>query len=319
MAIGNPLLNGLYAHEIFHAWNVKRLRPAEMVPYRYDAWQPTTLLWMSEGITDYYADLAQVRGGLITPDQFYALTTQKVDQVAGMPPVALEDASLTTWVSPRDGTAYSYYPKGSLAGLLLDILIRDASDNRSSLDVVMRELYQATYRKGRGFTEAEWWTEVGRAARGLDLSDFRTRFIDGRDPFPYDQVLPLAGMRLQSDTVRQARIGISTESDSGGVRVIEVVPGGMAARAGVMAGDRIVSVGEVEVHDASFGGDFRRLYSGREGERIEIVVRRGGEEVTLDGRIELAPVVNTRVAPLAAPTDKARRVRDGILTGTVGR
>ena len=319
LAIGNPLLNGLYAHEIFHAWNVKRLRPAEMVPYRYDAWQPTTLLWVSEGITDYYADLAQVRGGLITPDQFYALTTQKVDQVAGMPPVALEDASLTTWVSPSDGTAYSYYPKGSLAGLLLDILIRDASDNRSSLDVVLRELYQTTFKKGRGFTEEEWWAEVGRAARGADFSEFRTRFIDGRAPFPYDRVLPLAGMRLQSDTVRQARIGISTESDSGGVRVVEVVPGGMAARAGVIAGDRLISVGEVEVDDASFGADFRRFYASREGERIEIVVRRGGEEVTLDGRIELAPVVNTRVTPAAAPDDKARRVRDGILTGTVGR
>ena len=319
LAIGNPFLNGLYAHEIFHAWNVKRLRPAELVPYRYDAWQPTTLLWVSEGITDYYADLALLRGGLITPDQFYALTTQKIDQVASMPPVALEDASLSTWVAPQDGTAYSYYPKGSLAGLLLDVLIRDGSANRSSLDVVMRELYRSTFGEGRGFTEEDWWRAVSRAAGGRDFADFRTRYIDGREPFPYGSVLPLAGLRLQSDTARQARIGISTQPDSAGARVIEVVPGSMAAAAGVLAGDRLLSVGDLEIQDEDFGAEFRRLYSGREGEEIEIVVRRGDERLTLDGRVQLATVVTTRVAAAPSPDAKALRVHEGLLTGSLAR
>ena len=319
LAIGNPFLNGLYAHEIFHAWNVKRLRPAELVPYRYDAWQPTTLLWVSEGITDYYADLAQLRGGLITPDQFYALTMQKVDQVANTLPVALEDASLSTWVSPRDGTGYVYYPKGSLAGLLLDIIIRDASDNRSSLDDVMRSLYESTFEKGRGFTEDDWWTEVGRAARGRDFSEFRELYIDGREPFPYSSVLPLAGLRLQADTLLQPRIGVSVEPHAEGVRVVEVVPGSMAATAGVLPGDRLLSVGDVEVDDVGFGADFRSLYSSRGDDEIEIVVQRGEEELTLDGRIELAPVVSMRIAPVAGADSKAATVRDGLLAGTVSR
>ena len=316
LAIGNPFLNGLYAHEIFHAWNVKRLRPSDMVPYRYDSWQPTTLLWVSEGITDYYADLSQVRGGLITPDQFYALTTQKIDQVARTLPVALEDASLSTWVSPADGTAFIYYPKGSLAGLLLDIMIRDASDNRSSLDVVMRELYEDTFEKGRGFTEEEWWAAVTSAARGRDFSEFRERHVDGREAFPWDSVLPLAALRIQPDTVRQARIGVSLAPDSAGIRVVEVAPGSMAAMAGVLVGDFLVSVGDVEVQDIDFGGDFRSLYADRGGDEVELVVRRGEEELTLEGRVQLAPVVTTRVAAARGAGEKAVRIREGILTGS---
>src|SRR5918995_186875 len=143
--IGTPLLASITAHEIFHSWNVKRLRPSEMWPYRYDAAQQTTWLWVSEGITDYYADLALVRGGIVDSAQFMGLTNDKMTEVQQAPPTALEDASLSTWIGPTNGTRYLYYPKGSLAGFMLDILIRDASDNRRSLDDLMREVYRASY------------------------------------------------------------------------------------------------------------------------------------------------------------------------------
>ncbi|HJR16537.1 MAG TPA: hypothetical protein VJ808_06765, partial [Gemmatimonadales bacterium] len=173
--IGNPLLASITAHEIFHAWNVKRLRPVEMVPYDYDEPQPTTWLWVSEGITDYYADLSLSRGGIIDSAQFLALTAAKVGTVAEAPATALEDASLSTWIHPIDGSGYLYYPKGSLAGLLLDILIRDGSDNARSLDDVMRQLYETTYKRGRGFTGADWWTAVTKAAGGRSFAGFIAR------------------------------------------------------------------------------------------------------------------------------------------------
>src|SRR5437588_72801 len=91
--MGTTVMPSLYAHEIFHAWNVKRLRPADLWPYRYDADQPTRLLWISEGITDYYADLAEVRGGIVDAKGFYAATSDKMSQVEALPPPALEDAS----------------------------------------------------------------------------------------------------------------------------------------------------------------------------------------------------------------------------------
>ncbi|MBL8979138.1 MAG: hypothetical protein JNM53_12035, partial [Gemmatimonadetes bacterium] len=162
--IGQPWIASVTAHEMFHAFNVKRLRPAEMVPYRYDVAQPTVWLWVSEGITDYYADLTMLRGGVIDSAAFLEETGNKIAQVNQVPAVALEDASLSTWIHPTDGTGYIYYPKGSLAGLLLDILIRDASDNRRSLDDVMRETYQRTYKQGKGFGATEWWGAVSRAA-----------------------------------------------------------------------------------------------------------------------------------------------------------
>src|SRR4029078_5885461 len=100
--IGNPILASITAHEIFHAWNVKRLRPAEMVPYDYHPAQPTPWLWVSEGITDYYADLALVRGGIIDSTQFVVLTANKANTVDMTAPTRLHDASLTTWMHPQE-------------------------------------------------------------------------------------------------------------------------------------------------------------------------------------------------------------------------
>ena len=227
--IGNPILASITAHEIFHAWNVKRLRPADMVPYRYDRSEPTPWLWVSEGITDYYADLAILRGGITTPEMFLGQTEDKIAKVTEAPPTALEDASLSTWIHPIDGTEYLYYPKGSLAGFMLDVMIRDASDNRQSLDDVMRQLYRSTYKAGRGFTAADWWRAVSKAAGGKSFDEFSQKYVDGREPYPWDQVLPLAGLRVAQDTVREARLGIGTTLDSTGrVTVATVEPGGAA-------------------------------------------------------------------------------------------
>src|SRR3954462_6719322 len=159
-------LPNLYSHEGFHAWNVKRLRPADMVPYRYDDAQPTTWLWVSEGITDYYGAVALVRGGVNDSTGFFNFVAGEIASVAGAPPTAVSDASLNSWINPVDGSSGLYYPKGGLIGFLLDISIRDASDNRNSLDDVMRRLYVGTYRRGTGFTGDEWWSEVSRAANG---------------------------------------------------------------------------------------------------------------------------------------------------------
>jgi predicted metalloprotease with PDZ domain len=170
--IDHEFFPSITAHEIFHLWNVKRMRPADMTPYRYDRAQPTTWLWVSEGITDYYADLVQVRGGIIDSAHFVRLVTGKIGEVAAAPTVALEDASLSSWTRPTDGTHYIYYPKGSLAGLMLDIMIRDASNNARSLDTVMRDVYQSTFKAGRGFTSQDWWGAVTRAAGGRSFTDF---------------------------------------------------------------------------------------------------------------------------------------------------
>ncbi len=313
--IGHELLASITAHEIFHAWNVKRLRPQDMVPYDYSRPQPTPLLWMSEGITDYYADLALVRGNIISPAVFYQLTAGKIDEVANGPPVALEDASLTTWISPIDGTHYTYYSKGSLAGLLIDILIRDGSNNRASLDDVLRRLYQQAYKSQRGFTTEQFWTIV-RELAGASVDDFHARYIDGREEFPYTRVLPLAGLRLVADSARVPRVGITTSADSLGIRVGAIEPGSYAAEAGVRQDDYVLRLGGLDVDSPFFGETFRRQFANAvEGTPLDIVVQRGAERLTLSARLRFAQTVSytIREAPTASP--KAVRIREGILQG----
>ena len=314
--LGTPVLPSLYAHEIFHAWNVKRLRPADLWPYRYDEEQPTPLLWISEGITDYYADLAEVRGGIVDANGFYLLTGDKMSEVEAMSPTALEDASLSTWIHPRDGTEYIYYPKGSLAGLLLDIMIRDASDNHSSLDDVMRTLYNDAYKNGRGFTSDEWWSTVSKAAKGRSFSDFYARYIDGREPFPYDMVLPLAGLRLARDTAYVPQLGIASLQDSSGLHVTQVIPESSAAAAGVQPGDQLISVGGFNADDPNWTGKFRARYARLpEGTGLPIVVRRNGNDQTLTARLHFVTRIDSRLIDDARASPKARRVRDGLLRG----
>ncbi len=317
--VGNPLLASITAHEIFHGWNVKRLRPADLWPYHYDRAQPTTWLWVSEGITDYYADLAMVRGGVVDSAGFFGLTGGKMAQVASEPATALEDASLSTWIGPTDGTQYQYYPKGSLAGLMLDVLIRDASDNRRSLDTVMRELYGSVYKKGRGFTAADWWPAISRAAGGRSFTEFNTKYIDGREPFPWSDILPRAGLRQAADTIREPRVGLATGQDSSGSIVVTgVMPGGVAQEAGVKAGDRLIALGDVAILDPDFGKSFRARFGRSEGDSLPIKVLRGADTLTLQGTVRLVARVETKLVADSAASAKAVKVRNGILTGKTG-
>jgi len=319
LVLDDPSMPGQYAHEIFHAWNVKRLRPAELWPYSYATPQPTPWLWVSEGITDYYTDLAQVRSGVLADTGFYRVTGAKMAQVAGAPPVALTDASLSTWVHPLDGTDELYYPKGSVAGLLLDILIRDASDDRQSLDDVMRALYDSTYKRGRGFTAADWWGAVSRAAAGRSFAAFDQRYIDGAGPFPYDSVLRLAGLRLTADTAPVRQLGFTSAVDPIGVRVVSVEPGGAAAAGGLQRDDHLVSIGDVVVSDTTFADQVRNRYA-RPGRLASVaaVVQRHEVAQTLMVPLRYGPGGGLLLVADPDATAKAQRIRSGILRGPLG-
>jgi len=312
-AIGSSFQPSLYAHEIFHSWNVKRLRPADMWPYVYDRSEPTPWLWVSEGITDYYADLAQVRGGVIDEKGFYSQTAVKMREVADTRPVSLEDASIDTWIHPVDGTQYTYYAKGSLAGLMLDIMIRDASNNQHSLDDVMKELYTTVYKAGRGFTGVDWWGAVSRAANGKSFNEFAAKYVQGREEYPWASVLALAGM--QSSRPNTPRLGVYTIPDSGGVLVTHVEENSSAAAAGVREGDYLLAVGDIPVTDEQFGEHFRAKFAAvADGSPIVVRVRRNGLPQSLTGKLRFAPGdVVLSADPKASP--KAVRIRNGILTG----
>lgn len=318
VVLGNPFLVSLYSHEVFHAWSVKRLRPAEMVPYMYDRWQPTPLLWISEGITDYYADITQVRGKVLTPRAFYATTNGKIDTIEETAPTALEDASLSAWIRQADGNGDIYYDKGSVAGLLLDIMIRDASDNRRSLDTVMRELYETTYKRGRGFTNADWWGSITKAANGKSFGEFERRYIDGREVFPYDSVLPLAGLKLMVERSVLPSLGVATSADDEGLRVMQIVVGGAGSAAGVKLGDYLVTIGGLDVADGEFQEKFNAKYGAAPpGGTIPLEVKRGTQRLTLNAPAKFNTISARRLIEMTNATPKAIRVRDGLLNGTL--
>jgi predicted metalloprotease with PDZ domain len=201
---------------------------------------------------------------------------------------------------------------------MLDVLIRDYSDNARSLDDVLRQLYQTTYKKGRGFSANEWWPAVTQAAGGRSFTDFYTRYVDGRDPYPLERILPLAGMRVTADTLREPRLGISTAADSNGIFVNAVLPGGPAQEAGIRVGDRLLSLGDLEVGNPDFGPAFRARYGKEEGATLPIKVRRGGDTLTLNSKVRLAVRVARRIEADPAAPAKAVRIRTGILNGRTG-
>jgi len=318
--IGNPVLPSITAHEIFHLWNVKRLRPTDMVPYTYDRWMPTPWLWVSEGITDYYADLALVRAGVVDSAEFLALTAGKIQEVADVPVVSLEDASISAWIGMTDGTGSIYYPKGSLAGMLLDIRIRAASGNAKSLDDVMRSLYRSTYEKGRGFTGKEWWAAVSSAAGGASFEEFNARYIDGREPFPYATDFALAGITVVVDSNRIPRVGIQTRGDSAPEAVVGMSEGSAFAAAGGLVGDELVRVGDIEVSGGDWAPKFRTRHGGSaEGTMIPVVVRRAGQPVTLQMALRFVTIRSYRLVPDPNASPAAVQVRQGIMRGSVAK
>ena len=311
-----PFLAGLYSHEMFHSWNVKRLRPADLVPYRYDDAQPTQWLWVSEGITDYYSYLANMRSGISDSAAFLDYIAGNIAGIAQQPPTALADASLQPWIDPTDGSAGIYYPKGALAGFMLDIMIRDASDTRHSLDDVMRTLYETTYQKGLGFTPQNWWSTVSQAAGGRSFEAINRRYIQGRDAYPWDSVLALAGLQLKSDSTRDVRFGIQSQPDSAGMRVTYVVPGGPSERAGIKQGDVIVSIGDVALAKfPSFEAQQAALRAQlAQSAQAPYTVRRAGETVTGTFPIEFRTNITMHIVPVAGASDKAAKIRHGLFT-----
>lgn len=310
-----PFVPAIHVHELVHAWNVKRLRPADLFPYRYDRPQLTTWLWMSEGVTDYYADLALVRSGLTDEAGFLATLLGKIDGVGQRPPTALEEASLQAWLGLEDGTADLYYDKGSLAGFALDILIRDASDNERSLDDLMRELWTVSWKRGRGFTYDEFWNAATRAAAGKALAEFERRYIDGRDPYPWEQWLSRAGWRIATDSITEPRLGALLRPDPLGVRVAEVDPVGAGARAGLRLDDVITAIGGRSTLDPEFGDRWRAFWGKRPGAPMSLEVRRGDASLMLTVTVEVTTLIDRHIAPDPAATERARRIRAGILRG----
>ncbi|HEY0083749.1 MAG TPA: hypothetical protein VGB61_13225 [Pyrinomonadaceae bacterium] len=204
------------AHEFFHVWNVKRLRPVELGPWDFTRPLNTRSLWIAEGLTNYYGGLMQRRAGIWTDERFLRALAGAIGFVENAPGnrlVSAEEASLVASFIDRTphyqrtnlaASTVSYYSKGEVIGIVLDLLIRGKTQGRASLDDVMRRMYEefylrgpaATYYlRGRGYTGADFERAVSQAA-GADMSDFFTRHVRGTEPLPYEEAFAHVGLRL---------------------------------------------------------------------------------------------------------------------------
>ncbi len=298
----------LLAHEFFHLWNVKRIRPAALWPYDYAHEQYTPLLWWSEGVTDYYADVVLARAGLWSAGEFVASANANVQQVeTSAEIVSAEDASVDTWITPTwvDESQY-YYWKGSLLGLMLDIQIRAATSNAHSLDEVMRALLADFWRPGRGFTTRDLLDLIRPWYPGVD--DFYRRYIRGREPLPYQSVLPAGGIAVSVQEVRSPVVGVEMRQDQdGGILVAAVVPGSLAEAAGVQPGDVLLKVGDIATTGEAWPALFRARYAKATGSPIRVVYRRDGRELSGTGiaQVRTSRTVTLRQDPNASPTARA--------------
>ncbi|MBM3115400.1 M61 family metallopeptidase [Jeongeupia naejangsanensis] len=272
---------GLCSHEYFHSWNVKRIKPAAYAPYPLDREAYTRLLWAFEGITSYYDDLMLLRAGILTPQQYLDLLAQTltgVERTPGRRQQTLEDASLDAWVkyyrqdenSPN--ALVSYYTKGALAALCLDLTIRLRTDGARSLDDVMRALWQRFGRDfdrdGQGVGETEW-EAVASDVAGFDLKAFFDQALRSTEDLPVVSLLDAFGVDVQqrpplggSDkggwrggTISAGiSIGARIAADPAGIKLTQVFDGGAARAAGLAAGDVLVAFDGLRVGAGSFDG-----------------------------------------------------------------
>lgn len=240
---------GLIAHEYFHLWNVKRIRPIELGPFEYDHENYTDMLWIAEGITSYYDDLTMYNIGKYTRTEYLNILASQINRYENTPgktEMDLAESSKLAWVKgylPKEeslNTEISYYNKGMIAAWLLDMEIRKSSDN--TLADVLRKLYKKYYKgKGRGFTHAEFIAVCSKVA-GKDLQQFFDQFIFSTDPIDYSTLLAEVGLDITNTQKPTAYSGISSKVENGKVIVAQIRANSPAVEAGLSVNDEIVSV-----------------------------------------------------------------------------
>ncbi|MDX6578142.1 MAG: hypothetical protein QOE96_4095 [Blastocatellia bacterium] len=326
---GYRKFDALVAHEFFHLWNVKRIRPDALGPFDYTKENYTRLLWVAEGITEYYGQLMVRRAGLIS-DQAYldhlAQQIQDFEELPGRKVMSAEEASFDTWIKfyrPDENSVnsqISYYDKGELLGLLLDLDIRRRTNGAKSLDDVMRYLYAEFFQKGRNYTPADFQKACELVA-DASLDDFFSRYVRGKDDLEgvYNQMLIGAGLRLEQDGFgigllegdRPARLkgflGADLEEKSAGDFIVikSVRAGSPAYDQGLNAKDQIIALDDARVDRETFEA---LIAAKRPGTTVRITVFRSDDvrtfNIRLAGRVD-APY---RIIPIAQASEQQKRI-----------
>jgi predicted metalloprotease with PDZ domain len=310
---------GLVSHEYFHTWNVKRIRPAAFLPYDLTRENHTRLLWAFEGFTSYYDDLLLARAGLLTEAQYLdtlAVTMTTVMQRSGRLKQSLADSSFDAWTKyyrPDENapnSVVSYYQKGALVALALDLTIRAATRHRKSLDDVMRHLWRQWVDDGDDYAgvDEDGILAAAEASTGLSLARALREWTEGtRDP-DFERLFAPFGIRFESrpalDSPHFALLGVKLADG----RLQHVFDGTPAQQAGLSAGDTLVALDGLRATESNLD---RLLARYRPGDMVPLHVFRRDELLAFDVRLatKAPPRFTLTLDPKAAKAAQAARTR----------
>lgn len=314
-------LPNISAHEFFHLWNVKRIRPATLEPVDYSKEQYTRGLWFAEGVTSTYAGYTLVRTQLWSKEQFYQDLSQQISDLESRPAnqwQSAEESSLDAWLEKypiynRPQESVSYYAKGQVLGVLLDILIRDRTNNERSLDDVLRAMNAEFARQNKTYRDSLDVRLTAEKIAGGSFEEFFQKYVAHAEPLPYRQVLGLAGLELRTTSRKRPVLGFYAERQASGELTVQTVdPERAAAQAELRTGDVILSWnGSDPPRKAE-----RWLASQKPGAKLRLIVQREDKQITLEFPIGEASEVFYQIAEESHTSDKARRIREGLLRGT---
>lgn len=247
---------GISSHELFHAWNVKAVRPAEMTPYKYETENYNRLGFVTEGVTTYYGDLHLLRSKVFTPDQYFkdlAKSVQKHFDNYGRLNMSVADSSFDTWldgyVEGIPNRKSSIYTEGCLVAFMLDLLILEQTGNNNSLDDVMRVLFNDYV--SAGYTE-ENYKNAAEAVSGISLDNFFTSFVYGvsdYEPMLHHSFgyIGCEMTKIPAPTYRERIFGIKSINENGKAKIKSVAPGSPAYVAGLAKDDEVIAVNGTKV------------------------------------------------------------------------
>ena len=297
---------GLCSHEYFHTWNVKRIKPAAFVPYDLDRENYTTQLWEYEGITSYYDDLALLKSGVITLKDWLELVAKTISNVQRGPGrlrQSLAESSFDTWSKfyrPDENTpnaVVSYYAKGSLAALALDLTLR--RESKISLDEVMHTLWERFGKTGIG-VGPEDLRRLAEELSGLNLKRFFSEAIHGARDLPLKKLLAPFGLRLDLEAEKSGipSLGIKTRTDGNELKLATVYDNSAAQQAGLSAGDVLVALNGLRITPASLDKQLGRF---RPGDTVTVHAFRRDELMQFDVRLDPPPTDTAKLTPEVRP------------------
>jgi predicted metalloprotease with PDZ domain len=311
----------LAAHEFFHLWNVKRIRPATLTPVDYTREQYTRALWFAEGVTNTYGSYTLVRTQLWSKEQFYLDLSQQISELESRPAnrwQSAEESSLDAWLEKyplynRPQESVSYYAKGQVLGVLLDILIRDRTNNERSLDDMLRAMNADFARQNKPYRDSLDIRLTAEKVAGGSFEEFFRRYVAQAEPLPYDKTLALAGLAIHPTQRKRPVVGFYTERGPSGEAVVKDVDAeSPVGQAGLRSGDVLLSWNGAEPPRSIE----RWANSQKPGSEIRVRVRREEQEISLTFRIGEATDTFYQVVEEGHADARAKRIREGLLHGT---